>query len=88
MTHEQARAALKRPLMFGDQEQIDAAAFLQQVQVANQRIARCKRCGGTGKSKRGYPCRGCAVNYPYDVLRALAITTKPWPGQEEQAKLV
>lgn len=73
MTLDEARCALSvTPLQFGNQEQIDALEFLRAVDELIQKILRCKRCGGSGRTNcfsRGYFCY-CSRDYSFDISEA------------------
>lgn len=57
MSTTEARAALKRPLVFGDAKQIAAIKFL--AQEAEERETDCTACEGTGECT----CSGCGADH-------------------------
>ena len=62
MNEQLARSALRRPLTFGDDEQIRAIRFLDAVAEAVEAIKaspECEECGGRGEVEE--PCELCAA---------------------------
>lgn len=71
MTVESAELALKRPLIFGDWDQIKAVDFLEAVErcreaaeicrgLGHKTTGRCYECSGTGSCEHcGHDCDDC-----------------------------
>jgi hypothetical protein len=83
MDEKIARAILGGKLVFGDPLQIAARDLIAQVDVWRMRLARCKRCGGSGLicSRRGARKRRCEClrDASNEVLTALGFDVAPVP---------
>jgi hypothetical protein len=79
MRFSEARAILAGPLQFGDEEQIAAKLFLEDVNEAREKIAHCKKCVATGVNRDGKPCPYCAAHFALEVLAALGVYADEMP---------
>lgn len=72
MTPVQARVALSRPLVFGDQEQLQARAIMEQVE---QVVGAILKCNHAYDPKRKTPC-SCLSSFPFGILRAAVLDSR------------
>ena len=71
MNPTQAKLALNRPLVFGDQSQIEAVAVMEQVNQAVKAILKCEHDYNPSYEPK-HAC-SCIFHFPFEILRA-AVT--------------
>jgi hypothetical protein len=73
MTIMEAKAIVAGPLRFGDDEQIRAKLFLDNVEIARARVTGCRSCKGQGLDCLGGYCGHCAAYFSDDVLHVIGV---------------
>jgi hypothetical protein len=79
MTESDARRILRGRLVFGDEQQIKAKVFLENVMSARLLISRCARCLGAGLDPEGYACVYCAAYFDLEVLLTVGVAPRERP---------
>jgi hypothetical protein len=67
MSPAQAKLALKRPLVFGDRSQIEAAAVMEQV---NQAVKAIRKCDHNYEHRAVGRLCACISSFPVEIIRA------------------
>jgi hypothetical protein len=77
MKFQEAKAILSGPLRFGDDLQLEAKLYFENLESARLALARCRICSAEGVVRRGRPPRRrnctCIERFGRDVIETLGV---------------
>lgn len=86
MTLAETRAALKPPLIFGNEEQIRAVRFIEKCEEAYETYQRCEHRDEHLAIRKGGDTCICIWNYPDDVVRETIVRVRGVPTKCESCE--